>query len=245
MARATGGCLADIDVAVLAGGLGTRVQAALKDTPKVLAPIAGRPYLDHLLDWLLGYGVRRVVLCLGHLGDAVLEHIRANPVDGCDLVPVVEAVSLGTAGALRQARQAFRSDPVLVLNGDSFVDADLCAFLESYRASGAEGSILCAEVEDAGHYGRVNISPEERIRSFVEKDSRNTGPGPVSAGVYLLSAALLDRIAAGSGRSLEHDVFEALPRGSLHAMSGRFAFVDIGTPESLAKASEVLRGLSA
>ena len=245
MARGGGDCLEGLDVAVLAGGQGTRVRHVLGDTPKVLAPIAGRPYLSYLLDWLAGFGAQRIVLCLGHLAEAVVSYLEIALPSGCDLIPVVEPAPLGTAGALRHARPELRSNPVMVINGDSFVDANLCDFLNTHKASSAEASILCTEVEDAGGYGHVEISPGGRIRRFVEKDPVNTGPAQVSTGVYLLSAGLLDRIATGSQRSLEGDVFETLPAESLHSMTGRFAFIDIGTPESLARASEVLSRLTA
>ncbi len=245
MARAGGGCLEGIDVAVLAGGQGTRVRHVLGNTPKVLAPIAGRPYLSYLLDWLARFGARRIVLCLGHLADVVLKSVRTNPLRGLELIPSVEPGPLGTAGALRHARQALRSDPVMVVNGDSFVDADLCAFLKGHKAAGAQGSILCTEVDDSSRYGRVDIGTDGRIRGFVENHAVNTGRAAISAGVYLLNSALLDKIAAGSERSLERGILEALPAGALHAMAGRFGFIDIGTPESLAEASELLPRLTA
>ncbi len=245
MPQGPGDCLAEIEVAVLAGGLGTRLGGVIEGTPKVLAPIAGRPYLAYLLDWLVGFGARRIVLCLGHLAKAILDYLETEPPHGCDLVPVVEPTPLGTAGALRHARAELRSDPVMVVNGDSFVDADLCAFLASHKVSGAEGSILCAEVAHAGRYGRVDLSSNGRIRRFIEKDPLETSAALVNAGVYLLSAALLDRIASGSEKSLEHDVFEALPAGTLNAMTGPFTFIDIGTPDSLAQAPKVLSRLTA
>ena len=79
-----------------------------------------------------------------------------------------------------------------------------------------------------------------RIRRFIEKDPNYHGSSPVSAGLYLLSAALLDEIAAGHAVSLEHDVFARAPSGSLDAYAGRFAFIDIGTPESLKLAEHVI-----
>jgi mannose-1-phosphate guanylyltransferase len=79
-----------------------------------------------------------------------------------------------------------------------------------------------------------------RIQGFIEKDPAFHGSSPVSAGVYLFSAALLDEIAAGNATSLERDVFSRAPSGSFAAFTGRFAFIDIGTPESLALAGEVI-----
>lgn len=233
-------CLGSVDVLVLAGGLGTRLQGTLGDTPKLLAPIAGRPYLAYLLDWLCHFGAKRVVLGLGHRGDAVLGYVAHKSFPDLAVVTVREPEPLGTAGAIRFARAKLQSDPVLVLNGDSFVDADLCAMLARHREKAAIGTILCTEVDEAGRYGRVDIDNSAHITGFREKDPNFAGPALISAGVYLLSAQLLDQIAVGEASSLERDVFEVMPGRSLVAMAGRYPFIDIGTPESLARAQEFL-----
>jgi mannose-1-phosphate guanylyltransferase len=225
--------LAGCDVFVLAGGRGTRVQSVLGDIPKLLAPVGDRPFLAFLLAWLRRFGARRVVLGLGYRADAVVAFLRDSRQSGIVVETVIEPAALGTAGALRFGRSALRSDPVLVMNGDSFVDADLGSFLTLHRAAGARGTLLCAEVDDAGRYGRVLLD-DARISRFVEKDPAFRGRALVNTGLYLLSSALIDEIAAGQAVSLERDVFERLPAGSLAAYAGRFAFIDIGTPESLA-----------
>ncbi len=158
---------------------------------------------------------------------------------------MVEPSPLGTAGAIRFARGALQSDPVLVMNGDSFTDADHCAFGHPNRAARTIGTILCAEVQEAGRYGRVELDQSGCIGGFIEKDANFHGTALISAGVYLLSANLLDDIAAGDAASIERDVFERLPSGSLAAFAGRFRFIDIGTPESLALAAAVFGAGSA
>jgi NDP-sugar pyrophosphorylase family protein len=237
-----GRCLEHLDVFVIAGGLGTRIEPVLGKVPKLLAPISGRPYLAYLLEWLRRFGAARVVLGLGHQAQAVVDSLKSETVSRHDLVvdTVVEPRPLGTAGAVRFARESLRTDPVLVINGDSFADADLCKFVEHHRSTKAKATLLCAEVDDAGRYGRVELDQAGRIRGFVEKDPGFHGSSPVSAGVYLFSAALLDEIAAGNATSLERDIFARAPSGSLAAFTGRFAFIDIGTPESLALAGEVI-----
>ena len=235
-----GRCLEALDIFILAGGLGTRIRPVLGDLPKILAPILGRPYLAYLLDWLERFGARRVVLGLGHRAQAVVEYLEeAPPASQIEVTTVVEPSPLGTAGAIRFARGALRSDPVLIMNGDSFTDADLCAFVDRHSAAKARGSVLCAEVDDAGRYGRVEIDQHGYIHGFVEKDAAFHGRALINAGVYLLSEGLLDDIAAGEAASIERDVFEHLPSGSLAAFAGRFRFIDIGTPESLARAASV------
>ena len=242
-------CLGAVDILVLAGGLGTRIRPVLGDTPKLLAPIGGRPFLSYLLRWLASFGARRVVLALGHAAAAVEDYLRDvrdldfEATQDLEVIAVVEPQPLGTAGAVRFARAWLHTDPVLVLNGDSFVDADLCGFLAFHRASGAAGTVLGAMVDDAGRYGRIVIDDDARIRRFVEKDTAFRGPAVVNSGVYLMSAALLDAIVAMPGPSLERDVFERLPAGSLAAFRGRFDFIDIGTPEALATAATVLAPL--
>ena len=126
-----------------------------------------------------------------------------------------------------------------MLNGDTFVNADLCTLVARHRQTSALGTLVCVDVDDAGRYGRVMLDAKGRIDAFVEKDPSFHGPAAVNGGIYALSAELLDRIAAGDARSLEYDVFQRLPAGELNAYSGRFDFIDIGTPESLVGAAHI------
>ncbi|MBC7907748.1 MAG: nucleotidyltransferase family protein [Rhodospirillaceae bacterium] len=231
--------LREIDVVVLAGGLGTRLQGVLGDVPKVLAPIHGRPFLDHLVDWLAGFGARRVVLCLGHLADKVVAHVASRP-NPLDIVPVIEPQPLGTAGALRLARPQLTSDPVLVMNGDTWLEVDLAAFAQRHLAAGSLVSLLCVQVESAARYGRVEVDDRNHVTRFVEKDPDHTGPGMVSAGIALFAVQLLDRLEVMPGPSLERDVLQQLPPGSIRADLVPGAFIDIGTPDSLRAAPEVI-----
>jgi mannose-1-phosphate guanylyltransferase len=236
-------CLEACDILVLAGGLGTRIRPVLGDLPKLLAPIGGRPYLERLLDWFAHFGAARIVLALGHRADAVLDYLARHPVEGIAVETIVEPEPLGTAGAIGFARSTLRTDPVMVVNGDSFVEADLCAFMAAHRSSGAIGTLLCTEVDDAGRYGRVLIDDCGRICGFIEKDPTARGSALVNAGIYLFSKPLLDKIAAAGAASLERDVFERLPAGTLAGFAGRFRFIDIGIPESLAVAEQRMRNM--
>lgn len=235
------GPLADIDVAVLAGGLGTRLRSVLGKTPKVLAPVAGRPFLDHLLAWLASFGARRVVLCVGFRAEAVLDHVANLPFPGIEVVTSQETEPLGTAGALRLALPHLRSEPVLVMNGDTFVDADLAAFAAAHHARRATASILCATVPSTARYGRLDIDDAGRIRRFSEKDPSDTRPGPINAGLYLFSQPWLATFARSTGSSLERDAFAAAAPGTFDAINaGGVTFIDIGTPESFADAERVI-----
>ncbi len=234
-------CLEDIDVVVLAGGLGTRIKDTLGDTPKLLAPIDGTPFLDFVINRLKLFGARRLVLGLGHLAGAVVDYLESRPPQGITVIPVIEPEPLGTAGALRHVAGHIDSDPVLVMNGDSFIAADLCGFLAVHEKSGAGASLLAAEIGDTARYGRLKLSPQGRIEAFLEKDPSLSGPGVINAGVYLFSAAMMEKIGGMDGPSLERDVFQALDPGTLNAVIGEGPFIDIGTPDDLARAAGVLK----
>lgn len=232
--------LSDIDVVVLAGGLGTRIQPVLGDVPKLLAPIHERTYLDYLLDWLQAFGARRVILSLGHQATRIVDYVTAMPRDGLEIVPVIEDEPLGTAGALRHVRQHVASDVALVMNGDSWTGADLGALAKAQETAGVPATLLCVKVPDAGRFGQIDTDSAGRIRAFREKIP-GAGAGLINAGVYAFGPEAWEMLERMPGPSLERDVFQALPPSSLAAYdAGDVPFIDIGTPESLAQAARVI-----
>jgi NDP-sugar pyrophosphorylase family protein len=230
-----------IDVVVLAGGLGTRIKGVLGDTPKVLAPINGRPFLDHLLNHLATLGAGRAVLSLGHLAGKVLDHLAATP-SPLPVATVIEPAPLGTGGALRLVSSELTSDPVMLLNGDTWLEVDFAAFLAAHRQAGRLCSILCVAVADVSRYGRVEIAADGSLAAFTEKDPAFAGPGWINGGAVLFSREALALLAASVGPSIERDFLATLPPGSIHAHQASGTFIDIGTPASLAEAPSLLPG---
>ncbi len=232
-------CPRDCDVAVLAGGLGTRLRGSIGALPKVLAPVAGRPFLDILLDQIAHQGFRRVVLLLGYRADAVALHLARAPRADLRIETVIETVPLGTAGALRLALPRLTSDPVVVMNGDTFVEFDAGALVGALRGSGARAALVAVRVPDAGRYGGLAVDAAGRITRFLEKRP-DAGAGLINGGVYAFSRAFLDALAAGEGPSLERDMLEHQPAGALLAVETAGRFIDIGPPESLQQAQSVV-----
>ena len=228
-------CLNAIDVAILAGGLGTRVRRTLGEVPKVLAPINSRPYLDHLLDRLESMGAERIVLCLGHRAEAVIRHVG----DRRGIVTVVEPRPLGTGGGLAFAQDHLNSDPVLVMNGDTWIDVDLEPFVAFHRSQNASLTLMCLRQDDVSRFGEVVIA-DGRIERFVEKDPRRHTPGLISGGMYLFAQSALNALCESGAESLECDFFATRPSGTIHGFVPKTArFIDIGTPESLEEATRV------
>lgn len=225
---------------ILAGGLGTRLRPVVADRPKPLAPVAGRPFLFHLLDGLEDAGVRDAVLCVAHMADSVRDAV-GDRYRSIRIAYSVEEAPLGTGGALRQALPLARSETVLVTNGDSLFRTDLRTFLAWHQGGDRLSSLLLARVEDASRFGRVSFDPEGRVTAFAEKDGV-AAPGWINAGIYLLHRSRIQTIPAGRPVSLEREVFPAwIPLG-LHALAGEGMFLDIGTPRTYRQAGIALGG---
>lgn len=227
------------DIVVLAGGLGTRLRPVIEDRPKILAPIGDRPFLDHLLHYLRSQGARRVILALGYRADQVEAHLRhAGSIwADLDIELTVEPEPLGTGGGLMHASALLESDPFLVMNGDTFVGADLNDFVRTAGTSAA--ALLALKVENASRYGRLALDAADRVVRFEEKGAA-AGPAWINGGIYRLHADTLAPLRALTKSSIERDLLEALPPGTLQAVRSEARFVDIGTPESWREAPSII-----
>jgi D-glycero-alpha-D-manno-heptose 1-phosphate guanylyltransferase len=227
--------LSGLCVAVLAGGLGSRLAGVAGDCPKVLADISGRPFLFYLLDQLASAGVRRTVLCTGYRA----EQVRAACGDRYGSLSLRYSRELeprGTGGALRLALPLLDSDPVLALNGDSFCAVDLTAVLAGHYASRAGATLVLVWSEDCSRYGRVEFDDAAHVTRFVEKGIE-AGPGWINAGVYCLSRSCIASIPPDRAVSLEHEILPSLVGQGLYGSSLGGRFLDIGTPSSYSEAA--------
>jgi NDP-sugar pyrophosphorylase family protein len=225
---------------ILAGGLGMRLRAAVADRPKVLAAVAGRPFLAYLLEQIEAAGILRAILCTGYRG----EQVRAafGPRFGrISLEYSQEAEPRGTGGALALAAGLCQSDQVLAMNGDSYCRADLAVFASTHGRQKAKASLLLTQVEEGSRFGRVCLGAEGAILNFEEKGGAG-GPACINAGIYLIQRPLLDSIPTGRAISLEREVFPQWMGRGLFGQIVPGPFLDIGTPESYARAERFLAG---
>lgn len=223
-------------VAILAGGLGTRLRGVVNDRPKVLADVGGRPFLSYWLETLAVQGFQEVVVCAGYLADQV-ERCLGSTFGPLQLRYSVETQPLGTGGALRLAAPHFNTPQVMVLNGDSFCEVDLAGFWKAHLERRSPASLVLRYEEDTRRFGRVTMTPDGRLENFLEK-SDVVRPGWINAGIYLLPTEWISQIPVNQTVSLERDLLPRwLPEGiSGFPSAGRF--IDIGTPESFARAGE-------
>jgi NDP-sugar pyrophosphorylase family protein len=221
---------------ILAGGLGTRLRPAVSSQPKVLVPVAGRPFLAYVLDHLSRSGIRRAILCTGYLASQVEEFAGDGARWGLNIQYSQEEAPLGTAGAVRQACAGL-DRPFFALNGDTLFLASLSGLWAAHREAGtALATIALLPREDGQASGCVKLDETGRIIAFDEKpESGGHSPVLVNGGIYVLDSQALAGLPAGQPASLEKQVFPALAAESrLAGLVLPAYFADIGTPDSLA-----------
>ena len=226
-----------MEAIVLAGGLGTRLRTVVADLPKPMAPVRGKPFLEHLLGWMEGGGVDRAVLSVGYRWEVVRDHFGDRS-GGVELSYCVEEEPLGTGGAVAKAIAQTEERTVLVVNGDTFFPVDLRA-LRDLQGSRGEGATLALKwMTDFDRYGTVSLDGEG-IEAFREK-ARCPG-GLVNGGVYAMERDFLRGRGLPERFSLERDVLEREAGGGrLFGAVFDVPFLDIGIPEDYARAEEFL-----
>jgi len=227
---------------ILCGGLGSRLGTLAAKTPKPLLPVGGAPFLDVLLFELGRHGIKRVLLLAGFAAQCIVDYAASTALKsrfGLDIGVSVEPQRAGTGGALWHARDRLE-DRFLLLNGDSWFDINLLDFARRTASEpSAIGAIAIRPLPDASRYGVVELDGDRVIRFRERPDSG--GEGLVSAGVYLVRRALADELAPCC--SLEAEVLPALAaRERLRGIPFARYFIDIGVPDSFARAQQELPG---
>jgi D-glycero-alpha-D-manno-heptose 1-phosphate guanylyltransferase len=227
-----------MEAIILAGGMGTRLAARLQGVPKPMAPVAGRPFLEILLLQLRRAGCARVILSVGHLHNVIQSHFGSS-FQGLRINYAIEAAPLGTGGAIRLALAQASEESVLVLNGDTFLQADYAGMMRFHESEGAHVTIAVVHHANIARYGGV-IVEQKRVVAFEEKG--RSGPGWISAGSYVLSRNLEWPASLGEKFSIETDFFvPQVARLRPAAYEVRGYFLDIGIPEDLDHAQTELR----
>jgi NDP-sugar pyrophosphorylase family protein len=250
-------------VIILCGGQGTRLHALYSDRPKILVPIAGRPFIEWQLEWLGRQGLTDIHLAAGYKAEVLAEWLATRsqeagngkwraedgnqtfsihihpaasrlPLPTFRLSLSTEPSPLGTGGGLKHVEPWLRSDPFLVVNGDSLVsNLDPVALIEHQRQSGNSITIAVTCIERTGRYGTVECDATGHVTAFLEKMERSQGW--VNAGVYAVSQQIMADIAAGRPVSLETHLFPTLAeRGLIGAMPCLGPLLDMGTPDGIA-----------
>jgi NDP-sugar pyrophosphorylase family protein len=210
----------------------------LADRPKSMALISGVPFLQLLLDRLRSEGIGEVILGTGYMAEKFERYFGSGNKFAVRICYSREDEPLGTGGALKLA-ESLISDPVLVLNGDSYMEWSLNPMLELFRAKAADLVLVLHEIADVTRYGSVALDHDGRITQFLEKGA-SAGPGLINAGVYLLRKQIVRDLPAGVAISLEKEVFPRVLGHRVYGLVCTGPFIDIGIPDDFKRAQTLL-----
>src|SRR5258708_2804401 len=208
---------------LLVGGLGTRLRSVVASTPKPLASVGDRPFLELLIRQLSSQGMRHLVLCTGYLAHEIEKELASGSRWDVVIEYSKEASPLGTGGALKAAAPLLAGvSHFVVMNGDSFMEIDFGVIIQLHHKSVAVTALAVIRRKNEMRYGSVQVTVGGRVTGFAEKSDHSGGL--VNAGIYVFSRAIFDHIPEGPV-SLERDVFPELIEHGVYAAEQKGVFI--------------------
>lgn len=224
---------------ILAGGLGTRLRSAVPHLPKCIAPVAGKPFINYVLEYLTGQGIRHFIMALGYESAVIQEHVRQQFGDW-DISFLMEEEPLGTGGAIAKAGTCVRSKYAVVTNGDTLYTAAVQTAVPFFDMNEAECLLFLKPLENIERYGVVEMDDRQKITLFREKQYYKQGL--INGGLYVLDVPTFLQKRWPQKFSFEKDYLAAeVAQGKLYGVQDDAYFIDIGIPADFEKAGRDLR----
>ena len=217
-------------IAILAGGLGTRLGLLTKDTPKSLVRICGKPFLEYQLELLKRNNLKEIVMCVGHLKDAIEDYFGTGSRFGVRIEYSEEEKPLGTAGALRNAENLL-GDDFLVLNGDSYFDVKYREVINKYELSNKSG--LMVVYKNRNKYDKSNVIVDNGLVVEYNRSIQSPDMVYIDCGLSVLNKKALVFIPYGEFFQLDSVYGELIRRQELVAFEIKTRFYEIGSKPGL------------
>jgi D-glycero-alpha-D-manno-heptose 1-phosphate guanylyltransferase len=222
------------DTIILAGGLGTRLKEAVPDVPKCMAPVADRPFLDYLIQYLEREGISTMIFSLGYRHEIITNHLQSH-FPAVNKLYSIEDIPLGTGGGILHALPGADTEAVIIMNGDTFFNIDLRALVAFHTEKNADITIALKPMTSFSRYGSVEVGKDMRINAFLEK--KHMEEGLINGGIYAVKKEWLLGLALPHKCSFEKDVLEVqVQQGKIFGFISDAYFIDIGIPEDYKKA---------
>ena len=224
-----------MEAIILAGGLGTRLRSAVPDLPKCMAPVAGKPFLWYVIDYLQKQGVEKFIFSLGYKHEVIEAYVNAQ----CSMLPIqysIEKEPLGTGGAIKLACTKLTEQTALVLNGDTMFKVELNKLVSFHNNCEAHCTLSLKPMKNFDRYGVVELNKDYSIHSFKEKQFYESGL--INGGVYALHAEKFLAEELPQKFSFEKDYLEKFyNQRKMYGVVQDAYFIDIGIPEDYEKAN--------
>ena len=223
---------------ILAGGLGTRLRSVVSDLPKCMAPVAGRPFLFYVINWLRLQGVEKFIFSLGYKHEMIEEYLN-DQFFTLQYECSIEDDPLGTGGAIQLACQKATEKNVIVVNGDTLFKINGKEVFNFHIEHVAECTLALKPMNDFDRYGVVELNENAVVSNFKEKQFYESGF--INGGVYVLNVENFLAKKFPAKFSFEKDYLEPYyESGKLFGIIQDGYFIDIGIPEDFTKAQEEL-----
>jgi len=232
-----------MEAIILAGGKGTRLKSVVSDRPKPLADVNGRPFLEHLMDYLVSQGCHHFVLSVGFKGDMIKQHFGLH-YSGVPISYAEEATPLGTGGAALKAHAKLKKNsPFLIINGDTYFNIEINKFRDFFIKTESDISIALFSAQESGRYGRVKLEIDGSVISGFGKKAVN---GQLANGGFLIATydVFSGFDATHEAWSFEADFMPALAEsgGKITGCTFDSEFFDIGVPSDYFAFCSQLKG---
>ncbi|MFH1439712.1 MAG: nucleotidyltransferase family protein [Candidatus Woesearchaeota archaeon] len=233
---------------ILAGGKGTRLKPITDEIPKPLLPIQGKPVIEYTLDLFKKFGITKVLLSIGYMGNMIKEHFGDGRKYGIEIIYIEEDKPMGTGGPLRLAKK-YLTETFVMCNADELKDIDLDEMYMFHKENGAIGTIALTTVKDPSVYGVAKLQGN-KILEFIEKPKKEEAPSNlINSGLYILEPDILkyipDNIGDDKAVSIERDIFPKLAAdNSLYGYHFAGQWFDTGSLERFDKARTEWKGFS-
>ena len=223
---------------ILAGGLGTRLRESVPDLPKCMAPVAGRPFLFHVINYLRSQGVEKFIFSLGYKHELIEDYLSTQ-FSTLSYQCVIEEEPLGTGGAILLACTKATEKNIVVTNGDTLFKIDLHKATMFHNHNNAECTLLLKPMNRFDRYGVVELDEEQLVNSFKEKQFYESGN--INGGVYLLNKdKFLDEEFPAKFSFEKHYLEKFYPVRRIYGLIQDAYFIDIGIPEDYNRAQSEL-----
>ncbi len=224
---------------ILAGGLGTRLRDAVPDLPKCMAPVAGRPFLFYVINYLRSQGIERFIFSLGYK-HAIIEEWLADQYTTLDYHCVIETEPLGTGGAIALACTKATQKNILVANGDTLFKINVEQLTSFHIQKNADCTLSLKPMKDFDRYGVVETGDNNVVKNFKEKQFYRSGL--INGGIYALNVQRFLAEKFPEKFSFEKDYLEKYyKQQNFYAVVDNGYFIDIGIPEDFIRAQKELQ----
>jgi NDP-sugar pyrophosphorylase family protein len=222
-----------LPVAILSGGLATRLRPMTDTIPKALIDINGEPFIVHQLRLLAGHGIQRAVVCIGHLGQKIIQVIGDGKHLGIAVTYSFDGPQLlGTAGAIKRAAPKL-GDAFFVIYGDSYLECDYAAVQQAFQARGKMA--LMTVYRNESRYGASNVEYAFGEILTYDKQKRSPRMQHIDFGLGVFSRSAFQGVSPDKPCDLETIYQDMLKQNQLAAFEVDKRFYEVGSPAGIAE----------